>query len=896
MAVESIPRRAGPFESDGVGTGFSFSFRVFKESEVSVVVSSSTEGTAIDSSLSYLKDYTVTLNADQENNPGGKVTLLTAPARGVRVTVLSAVQATQETQLTNHDGLSPKILNTVHDKLTILIQQLQEKADRTVVVPASSTKTPDQLLTEILEVADSANEYAEQAKQIRDEVQDRHEEIIDIRDHVDEQAAKVDAAMDDIAQAAEDAISEIGSEAEKKVGELGKTTENLKSALGVTKNDLAAELTAHASNETRIATQEIDAAKETAIANADERITNRENIAISNIGAAESAGVNAVNQARTDAVSEVGDYVSAAQQQSSSAQQSATSAIQAASNAQQAASNAQSSASASAQSAQSASYSASSADSSMRSASDYAYQSSTSASSSASSASKAAQSAASAEESVKTASFSVRYGQLASANSSIQATDLVPSVNVKVGDHVINGDGELFLIDSVKNGAVHVGDVIVTLKGKDGAGLTLNGELSSYNDLVATRPVGQPGDAYLIQGDLWYWAEDDDAWKNAGPFRGPQGLQGVPGPQGVQGERGFHFTPSVDNNGNLSWSNDGGLTNPVTKNITGPQGERGAQGFHFTPSISADGVLSWTNNGGLTNPESIALGGTIQRYATESQYATTYENFLILNALGASATFRIKTTFFNGNEFVDVPVVVGQMAVIEGYVTDREYGSCLMFFRVTEINKTEDFTVTEVKGAMSGVIFSGMTGPQGRDGVTFTPSVSSEGVISWTNDGDLANPPRRDITGPRGSKGDKGDPFEFEDFTQEQLESLKVKGDKGERGPMGEPGTAMLLLDVYDSLADLTAAHPSGNVGDAYHVTDTHENYVWSQETNSWKSIGVFTALSANEFLMEPDPAEYFREIYGESSGDIIGDLLLNPSPVSPDPSDTFENVLQREV
>jgi hypothetical protein len=221
MAVENTPRRAGPFVSNGTTTAFAFTFRVFKADEVGVTVSSSTEGTAIDSPLTYLNDYTVTLNADQENNPGGTVTLLTAPASGIRITILSVVEATQETQLTNHDGLSPKILNTVHDKLTILIQQLQEKADRTVVVPASSTKTPDQLLTEILEVADSANDFAQQTKAIYDDVVIRHAEIDAVKDHVDEQAAKVDGAVGAIEGARDEAVAAVEAEGDKVKGEVG---------------------------------------------------------------------------------------------------------------------------------------------------------------------------------------------------------------------------------------------------------------------------------------------------------------------------------------------------------------------------------------------------------------------------------------------------------------------------------------------------------------------------------------------------------------------------------------------------------------------------------------------------------------------------------------------------
>lgn len=44
---------------------------------------------------------------------------------------------------------------------------------------------------------------------------------------------------------------------------------------------------------------------------------------------------------------------------------------------------------------------------------------------------------------------------------------------------------------------------------------------------------------------------------------------------------------------------------------------------------------------------------------------------------------------------------------------------------------------------------------EGQDGATFIPSVSADGVLSWTNDGKLPNPVPVNI---KGDKGDKGDP------------------------------------------------------------------------------------------------------------------------------------------
>ena len=66
-------------------------------------------------------------------------------------------------------------------------------------------------------------------------------------------------------------------------------------------------------------------------------------------------------------------------------------------------------------------------------------------------------------------------------------------------------------------------------------------------------------------------------------------------------------------------------------------------------------------------------------------------------------------------------------------------------------------------------------------GVTFIPSVSADGVISWTNDGGLENPAPVSIKGPKGDPGEpgpKGEPGE-----------PGPKGEPGEPGPKGEPGT-----------------------------------------------------------------------------------------------------------
>ena len=82
----------------------------------------------------------------------------------------------------------------------------------------------------------------------------------------------------------------------------------------------------------------------------------------------------------------------------------------------------------------------------------------------------------------------------------------------------------------------------------------------------------------------------------------PRGADGSGG-AGGGGSDGATFTPSVSDEGVISWTNDKDLPNPDPVDI------KGDPGAVFTPSVSSEGVLSWSNNGGLSNPESVSIRG-----------------------------------------------------------------------------------------------------------------------------------------------------------------------------------------------------------------------------------------------------------------------------------------------
>lgn len=101
-------------------------------------------------------------------------------------------------------------------------------------------------------------------------------------------------------------------------------------------------------------------------------------------------------------------------------------------------------------------------------------------------------------------------------------------------------------------------------------------------------------------------------------------LEGTPGTPGQKGDDGFSPTVSIAPNA----ANDGTVVTitdasgphrfevlngedgaPGAPGTPGRDGIDGTDGVTFTPSVSEEGVLSWTNDGGLPNPESVNIKG-----------------------------------------------------------------------------------------------------------------------------------------------------------------------------------------------------------------------------------------------------------------------------------------------
>lgn len=190
--------------------------------------------------------------------------------------------------------------------------------------------------------------------------------------------------------------------------------------------------------------------------------------------------------------------------------------------------------------------------------------------------------------------------------------------------------------------------------------------LANSNEALETaRALKEDADAGRFDGATPVIGENGnwfiDGVDTGMPSKGKDGFGA-----GDVGESGATFTPNVDADGNLSWTNDKGLSNPATVNIKGPRGEQGIQGepgiqgipgekgdpgadgdtpvigengnwyiggvdtgkpsqgapgtssgeggtgengATFTPALDANGNLSWSNDKGLANPATMNIKG-----------------------------------------------------------------------------------------------------------------------------------------------------------------------------------------------------------------------------------------------------------------------------------------------
>lgn len=260
--------------------------------------------------------------------------------------------------------------------------------------------------------------------------------------------------------------------------------------------------------------------------------------------------------------------------------------------------------------------------------------------------------------------------------------------------------------------------------------------------------------------------------------------------------RGVTFTPFVSDAGEISWTNDGGLTNPATKSVKGQKGDTGVSfaGIEYTPSTVSGGnnTFKVKYSNGTVGAESYNIRNGIditgvEEVSSDADGGINSITFVksdgtrvgLVNVKNGSkgSTGTIKSVTATVDTNVGTPQVI---AKAEGDPSNADItfefknlkgskgdGGTIQITNVTVDNgssETADPSVeinsssTDYHNAKYSLSFHnlvGKRGPQGPRGYYFLPSVAANGDLSWTNNsgGELASPATVNIRGPQGEVG-----------------------------------------------------------------------------------------------------------------------------------------------
>lgn len=158
---------------------------------------------------------------------------------------------------------------------------------------------------------------------------------------------------------------------------------------------------------------------------------------------------------------------------------------------------------------------------------------------------------------------------------------------------------------------------------------------------------------------------------------------------------------------------------------------------------------------------------------------------------------------------------------------------------------------------------------EGKNGATFIPSVSPDGVISWTNDKDLPNPEPVNIKGVKGDKGDKGD---------RGLQGVQgIQGEKGEPGAAGRDGvdgyTPIKGVDYFDGINGKDGYTPQKGI-DYFDGKDGYtpvKGVDYFDGKDGKDGMDGHTPVKGEDYFTEAEKTELVNEVIASVSNGVYG-------------------------
>ncbi len=121
------------YDCDGAETDFDFTFKIFNKTDIRVIIAD-TDG--VETELTYITDFSV--HAINNNfTSGGTVTTVATYSSEYTITIIREVELTQESDYVENESHPAAVYENDLDKLTMMVQQLEEKLNRALLVPVS---------------------------------------------------------------------------------------------------------------------------------------------------------------------------------------------------------------------------------------------------------------------------------------------------------------------------------------------------------------------------------------------------------------------------------------------------------------------------------------------------------------------------------------------------------------------------------------------------------------------------------------------------------------------------------------------------------------------------------------------------------------------------------------
>lgn len=269
----------------------------------------------------------------------------------------------------------------------------------------------------------------------------------------------------------------------------------------------------------------------------------------------------------------------------------------------------------------------------------------------------------------------------------------------------------------------------------------------------------------------------DDA--DAGLFDGKpgeDGRDGVDGKDGAPGKDGTSATHSW-NGTVLTITSASGTSSSDLKGDKGEKGEQGEQGLPGEPGpTGTQGPQGPKGDTGPQGPQG-EIGpqgpkGDTGDTGPQGEKGDTGAGFAVLDYYTTAEELEAAITNPNPGDAYGV----GTAEPYDIYI----YGKTVGWVNNGPLHGAKGDTGPQgPQGPQGEQGTQGIQGEKGDAGPVFTPNVSEDGVLSWTNDGGLANPEPVSIKGPQGETGPQG-----------ERGPQGIQGEQGVQGPQGEIGPA----------------------------------------------------------------------------------------------------------